>query len=184
MSSEEEKLEASVKYGQLESHFTGTVDEVLRGVIEFINKVCPTYDLASRLVMTVDIKKLMEDLEGIIGITEEGLVSTIPSSILSDKEAVRLQLIKTYLGYRLAKQDKETMSLGDIITETRGKPGAVAGRLSEMVNDGLVTRAGRGEYQITTLGIKDFCETVLPKIKSPSKEEINNWLTNTGLKPI
>jgi len=170
MSSEGETLEVSVKYGQLESRFTGTVDEVLRGVIEFISKVCPTYDLASRLVMTVDVEKLMEDLEGIIAITEEGLVSTIPSDILSDKEAIRLQLIKTYLGYRLARQDKETMSLGDIITETRGKPGAVAGRLSEMVSDGLVKRAGRGEYQITTLGIKDFCERVLPKIKSPSKE--------------
>jgi hypothetical protein len=171
MSSEEEKLEVSVKYGQLESHFVGTVDEVLRGVIGFISKVCPTYDLASRLVMTVDVEKLIEDLEGIIAITEEGLISTIPSDLLSDKEAIRLQLIKAYLGYRLARWDKETMSLGDIITETRGKTGAVAGRLSEMVSDGLVKRVGRGEYQITTLGIKDFCETVLPKIKSPSKGE-------------
>lgn len=171
MSSEEEKLEVSVKYGQFESHFVGTVDEALRGVIGFISKVCPTYDLASRLVMTVDVEKLIEDLEGIIAITEEGLVSTIPSDLLSDKEAIRLQLIKAYLGYRLARRDKETMSLGDIITETRGKTGAVAGRLSEMVSDGLVKRVGRGEYQITTLGIEDFCETVLPKIKSPSKEE-------------
>lgn len=170
MSSEEKKLEVSVKYGQLESRFTGTVDEVLRETIRFISEVCPTYDLASRLVMTVDVEKLMEDLEGIIAITEEGLVSTIPSDILSDKETIRLQLIKAYLGHRLARRDKETMSLGDIITETRGKPGAVAGRLSEMVSDGLVKRAGRGEYQITTLGIKDFCETVLPKIKLPSKE--------------
>jgi len=170
-SSEEKKLEVSVKYGQLESRFTGTVDEVLRGVIGFISKVYPTYDLASRLVMVVDVEKLVEDLEGIIAITEEGLVSTIPSDLLSDKEAIRLQLIKTYLGYRFAKQDKETMSLGDIITETRGKPGAVAGRLSEMAGNGLVVRAGKGEYRITTLGIKDFCDTVLPKIKSPSKEE-------------
>jgi len=172
-SSEEEKLEVSVKYGQLESHFTGPIDEVLRAVIGFLGKVYPTYDLASRLVMTVDVKKLTEDLEGIIAITEEGLVSTIPSGLLSDKEAIRLQLIKAYLGYRLARQDKETMSLGDIITETRGKPGAVAGRLSEMVSDGLVMRAGKGEYRITTLGIKDFCDTVLPKIKSPAKEEKN-----------
>jgi len=170
-SSEEEKLEVSVKYGQLESHFTGTVGEVLRGMIGFLSRVCPTYDLASRLVMAVDVKKLIEDLEGIIAITEEGLVSTIPSELLSDKEAIRLQLIKAYLGYKLARQDKETMSLGDIITETRGKPGAVAGRLSEMASDGLVVRASKGEYRITTLGIKDFCDTVLPKIKTPSKEE-------------
>jgi len=169
--SEEKKFEVSVKYGQLESHFTGTVDEVLRGVIGFLSKVCPTYDLASRLVMAVDVEKLIEDLEGIIAITEEGLVSTIPSDLLSDKEAIRLQLIKAYLSYRLARQDKETMSLGDIVTETRGKPGAVAGRLSEMGSEGLVVRAGRGEYRITTLGIKDFCDTILPKIKSPSKEE-------------
>jgi len=170
-SSEEEKLEVSVKYGQLESHFTGTVGDVLRGMIGFLSRVCPTYDLASRLVMAVDVKKLIEGLEGIIAITEEGLVSTIPSDLLSDKEAIRLQLIKAYLGYRLARQDKETMSLGDIITETRGKSGAVAGRLSEMAGNGLVVRVGKGEYRITTLGIKDFCDTVLPKIKSPSKEE-------------
>ncbi len=168
--SKEEKLEASVKYGQLESHFTGTVDEVIRGVIKFISEVCPAYDLASRLVVTVDIEKLIEDMEGVIAITDEGLISTIPSGILSDKEAIRLQLIKAYLGYRLAKRDKETMSLGDLITETQGKPGAVAGRLSEMVGENLVKRVGRGEYKITTLGIKDFCDTVLPKIKLPSKE--------------
>jgi len=170
-SSEEKELEVSVKYGQLESRFTGPINEVFRAVIGFLGKVCPTYDLASRLVMAVDVEKLIEDLEGIIAITEEGLVSTIPSDLLSDKEAIRLQLIKAYLGCRLARQDKETMSLGDIITETRGKPGAVAGRLSEMVSDGLVVRAGKGEYRITTLGIKDFCDIVLPKIKPPSKEE-------------
>ena len=43
--------------------------------------------------------------------------------------------------------------------------GAIAGRLSEMVDEGLVERVGRAEYKITTYGLKQFSEVILPKIR-------------------
>jgi DNA-binding IclR family transcriptional regulator len=58
------------------------------------------------------------------------------------------------------------MPISDIIAVTSGKPSSSAARLSELVQMDWVERVGRGEYRITTFGIKSFTDTILPKLKA------------------
>ena len=165
-----QRLEVWIKHDKLEARFTGSVDDVLRGVLEFLAKVYPSYELISRLTLTVDFASLLRDLENVIAITPEGLVITVPREMLSEREGIRLNLLKAYIGYRLGRLGKDSMSIGEILAVTGGKAGAIAGRLSEMVDEGWAERIGRGEYRITTLGVKQFCEVVLPRLKGPMRE--------------
>ncbi len=171
MTVEEGKVEVLVKYQGMEVKFTGTINEVTRSFLEFMGKILPNYDIVSRLTITVDFEKLLKDLEGIIAITPEGLIVTIPREQIGERENILLHLIKTSVGYQLGKLDKDSTSVAEILTLTGGKPSSTAARLSELVDQGWVDRIGRGEYRVTTYGITSFIENILPKIKEISGEK-------------
>jgi hypothetical protein len=162
----EESVEVTVRYRGLEVKFAGNLNEVVRFFLDFLNRMLPNYDLVSSLTLSVDQEKLVKDVKGIIAIAPEGLIVTFPQELIGERETILLHLVKTYIGYQLGKLDQDFMSISDIITGTSGKPSSSAARLSELVQMDWVERVGRGEYRITTFGIKSFSDTVLPKIKT------------------
>ncbi len=162
----EDTVQVVVTYQGLEVKFSGDIDEVVRFFLEFLNRMLPNYALVSRLTLTTDLEKLLQEVEGIIALTPEGLIVTFAQELLGEREAILLHLVKTYIGYQLGELEKDFMAISDIISTTRGKPSSSAGRLSELVQMNWVERVGRGEYRITTYGIKSFTEEILPKIRS------------------
>ena len=164
--SNEENVEVTVRYQGLEVKFSGELNEVVRFFLDFLNRMLPNYDLVSSLTLTVDQEKLLEDIKGIIAIAPEGLIVTFPQELVGERETILLHLVKTYIGYQLGKLDQDFMPISDIIAVTSGKPSSSAARLSELVQMDWVERVGRGEYRITTFGIKSFIDTILPKLKA------------------
>lgn len=162
----ENGLELSVKYKDMEVKFSGTPEDVIRSFFRFMSKILPAYDLASNLVLTVDLENLLRSVAGIIALTPEGPVITVPrEKIGGEKNVILLHLLKAYIGYQTGRLEKDSLSTAEILSLTGGKAGTVAARLSELASLGWVERIGRGEYRITTLGIVSFMEETLPKIK-------------------
>ncbi|MCS7120578.1 MAG: hypothetical protein RMJ07_04180 [Nitrososphaerota archaeon] len=160
-------LEVHVKYRDMEAKFSGSSDDVLKSFFAFIREVIPTYDLFSKLTLTVDFERLLEGIKGLIVFTPEGVAITVPREKMGgEKDAIILQLIKAYVGYKAGKTEKETLTASEIASLTSGKIGTVGARLSELSNAGWVERVGRGEYRITTLGINAFLDEILPRIRS------------------
>jgi len=155
-----------VNYKGMEIKFSGSPDEVLRSFLDFFNKVLPNYSLISNLTLSTDLEQLLRDLEGIIAITPEGIIITVPKEDVIEREAILLHLVRVFIGYKLGNYDKDSISISELLTLSGGKPSSIAARLSEMVNLNWVERVGRGQYRITTFGIKSFQETVLPKFAS------------------
>ncbi len=170
MESGEDLLEVFARYKDMELRFKGKPDDVIKSFLRFIQQILPTYDLASRLVLTVDLEELLKNVEGIIAFTPEGPVVTIPKEKLSgERDAILLHLVKAYIGYRTGRLERDTLATGEITSLTGGKSSTVGARLSELASSGWVERVGRGEYRITTLGIRNFIEEVLPKIEIGEK---------------
>ena len=162
----ENGLELSVKYKDMEVKFSGTPEDVIRSFFRFMSKILPAYDLASNLILTVDLENLLRSVAGIIALTPEGPVITVPrEKIGGEKNVILLHLLKAYIGYQTGRLEKDSLSTAEILSLTGGKAGTVAARLSELTSLGWVERIGRGEYRITTLGIVSFMEETLPKIK-------------------
>lgn len=155
-----------LRYRGMEIKLSGTPNEVTKAFLDFMSKMLPAYEIVNRLVMTVDLDKLLRDLEGIVALTPEGVIVTTPRDNMGERETILLHLLKTNVGYQLGKLEEDAISLADILTQTGGKPSTTAARLSELVNQGWVERVGRGKYRITTFGVKSFQETVLPKLKT------------------
>lgn len=173
MESGGENLELIVKYKDIEAKFTGRPDEVIRSLLNFISRVLPAYDLAAQLVLSIDIEDLLRGVSGLIAIAPEGPILTVPRERLGgDRNAILANLVKAYIGYRLGRLEKDSLSVADLVSATGCKSGTIAARLSELTDMRLVERVGRGEYRATTLGVKFFLEEVVPKIKLEGKVKV------------
>jgi hypothetical protein len=164
--SEEKKLEVRLKYGDLEVNFSGNIDDVIGGIFKFLSEIYPTYEALSRITLSLNVEDILRSIEGIIAKTPEGLVLLTDRSKLTDKENIGLHLLRAHLYSKLGLSESTSLTIGEILKLTKGKPGAIAGRLSELVSEGFVERVGKGEYRITTIGIKYLLDNVIPKYKA------------------
>ena len=160
--SHEEDFELTARYRGLEAKFNGKPDDVIRSFFGFMSKILPAYDLVSSLTLTIDLEKLLNKLKGLIAFTPEGPVIKIGKEKLGgERNLIILNLVKAYVGFMSGKMKKDSLPTVEI---SGGKTGTVAARLSELTDLGWVTRIGRGEYRITTLGVYSFLDEILPKI--------------------
>lgn len=158
-------LEVTLRYGGIEKRITGPPEQVAQDTLVFLNSVIPQLELASRLALSVDISALADACEGILAVTPEGVVVTVPVEMLADRELLLLYLAKARIALLLGKAEKDFVTSADLIAATKKSAGTVAGRLSELCGESLVERKGKGEYRATTLGLHVFQEQVLPKLK-------------------
>ena len=161
-------LEVTIRYGTLEKKITGLPELVARDVLAFLNDAIPQLELASRLALSVDVSALAESCAGVLAVTPEGLVVTVPVEHLADRELLLLHLAKARIAQMLGKSDKDSIQSADLIVATKKTAGTVAGRLSELCGESLVERKGKGEYRATTLGLHIFREQILPKLRGKS----------------
>jgi hypothetical protein len=158
-------LEVTIKYGTLEKKIVGPPDQVAKEVYAFLLKVVPELDLASQLALSVDVKDLAQASQGVLAVTPEGVVVTVPIENLADRELVLLHLAKARIAQMLGRSDKDVVQSAELIAATKKTAGTVAGRLSELCGESLAERKGKGEYRVTTLGLHVFREQILPKLK-------------------
>ncbi|MCX8176045.1 MAG: hypothetical protein N3E48_02295 [Candidatus Bathyarchaeota archaeon] len=165
-----ENIRVYLECGELKLSFEGSVEDVTRALMEFLSKHYPSYSLIKNLVISVDFEELLKKIEGVIGISSEGVFLLTPKEKLikqlSLRERILLHLLKAHIGYQLKVSDKQSLSVDELLRITGSGTGALAGRLSELSDDGFIERIGRGEYKVTTLGLKHLMDEVLPKIKS------------------
>lgn len=158
-------LDVTIRYGTLEKRITGSPNEVAMEVFTFLTKAIPELELASHLSLNVDIADLARACEGVLAVTPEGVVVTVPTDSLADRELLLLHLAKARIAQMLGKAEKDFVQSGELIAATKKTSGTVAGRLSELCGENLAERKGKGEYRATTLGMHIFRETVLPKLR-------------------
>lgn len=158
-------LEVSIKYGSLEKKITGPPDQVAKEVFAFLMKAIPELELASYLALSVDLSDLAKACEGVLAITPEGVVVTVPVDNLADRELMLLYLAKARIAQMLGKSDKDFAQSAELISSSKKTAGTVAGRLSELCGESLAERKGKGEYRATTLGLHVFRTQILPKLK-------------------
>ena len=158
-------LEVTIKYGTFEKKIVGSPEQVAKEVYAFLLKVIPELDLASQLALSVDVNELAQACQGVLAVTPEGVVITVPTQNLADRELVLVHLAKARIAQMLGKSDKDLVQSAELIAATKKTAGTVAGRLSELCGESLAERKGKGEYRVTTLGLHVFREQILPKLK-------------------
>jgi len=161
---ESERITVVVKYAGVEQTFTGSVNDVWVSVNKFFGELIPAFDIARKVMLTVDSAKLIEDFKDVVAIAPEGPEVLIGKERLTDSETLQLYLLAAYIGYRLGKLTTETMTKEELSAKLGKNMKITTTRLGELTKQGNVTKTEEANYKITTIGILKVRE-VLQKPK-------------------
>jgi hypothetical protein len=155
-----------VRFGDVEQTFTGSVEDVWLSLNRFFGEFLPSFEVAKRLVLSVDLQGLVKACEGLIAFSKEGANLLVSKDRLTDNEALVLWLLAGYVGYSLGLVGSDVMSKEELQVKL-GKSGKIAStRLSELVKSDMVVKTADEKYRITTFGIMQMQKDIIPKIKA------------------
>jgi len=161
-----EKVTVQIKYKDVEETFSAPLEETWLLLNKFFNEFLPSFEMASKLWLSVDVQKLVKDCEGLIAFSKEGPNLLVPKSRLTDNETLSLWLLASYLGHKLGILEKDVLSKDELQAKL-GKSGKIAStRLGELVKNDVVTKTADEKFRITTFGVVQMQKETLPKIKA------------------
>jgi hypothetical protein len=155
-----------VKYGDFEQTFTGSLEDAWVSMNKFFEAFIPSFEIARRLVLNVDLQKLARDCEGIIAFPREGLSLLVPRNKLTDYETLGLWLLASYVGCQLGMVKNEAVTREELQAKLGKSAKITSTRLGELVKNEMATRTSDEKYRITTLGIIQTQRDIIPKIKA------------------
>ncbi len=166
MTGGEDRITAQIKYKDVEKTFSGGVNDVWISINKFFSEFIPAFEVSRKLVLTVDLQKLVKDCEGVVGFAEEGAYLLVSSDRLTDVETLVLLLLASYVGYKLGVMESDAVSREELQAKLGKSSKIVSTRLGELVKREIATRTNDGEYKITTFGIIQVQKDFLPRIKA------------------
>jgi DNA-binding transcriptional ArsR family regulator len=160
----EEIMKVSIQYKDVRADFEGRPDDVYRSIVSFMEKVIPSYSLASKISYSVDLQSLIEKLRDYLAYNQaEGVFLLKPLNALSISEAIMLLCIKRYLEHGLGLAESPSINASELAKNIAKSEKTISGKLSLLLRKGYIRRLDRGDYVITMLGIKEFVEGKVEK---------------------
>jgi len=155
-----------VRFGDVEQTFSGSVEDVWLSLNRFFGEFLPSFEVAKRLVLSVDLEGLVRTCEGLIAFSKEGANLLVSKDRLTDNECLLLWLLAGYVGFSLGLVGSDCVSKEELQAKL-GKSGKIAStRLGELVKSDMIVKSADDKYRITTLGVVQMQRDVLPRVKA------------------
>jgi len=163
----QDRIVVQVKYKDIEKSFSAeSVEDAWLLLDKFFHEMIPSFGIANKLWLDVDLAKLAKDLEGVVAFSAEGSSLLLPKGKLTDNETLILWLIASYVGHKLGKLESDSLSKEELQAKL-GKTGKITStRLGELVKNDIIARTDEDRFKITTYGIVQLQKDILPKIKT------------------
>ena len=166
MTEQQEKVAVHLKYKNVEKTFSAGPEEAWLLLSKFFTEFLPSFDIANKLLLTIDLQRLAEDCEGVIAFSQEGANLLVSKSKLTDNETLLLWLLAGYLGAKLGMLEGDVLSKEELQAKL-GKSGKITStRLGELVKNDLVAKTADEKFRITTFGVAQMQKDILPKVKA------------------
>jgi hypothetical protein len=166
LTGKEDEITVQIRYKDVEENFSGRVDDVWLGINRFFSEFIPAFEILRKLVLTVDLQKLIRDCENIIAFTQEGPHLLVSRDKLTDNETLALQLLAGHVGYKLGILESDAISREELQAKLGKTAKITSTRLGELVKSEMVTKTPDGKYIITTFGIAQMQKDFLPRVKT------------------
>lgn len=164
MTAENGKVRVQVKYNGVEKAFEGTVEETWLFLTKFYSDFIPSFDIARKLCLSVDVQILAKDCEGLIAFSPEGPSVLVPKNKLTDNETLALWLLANFLGYKLNLLGTDAISKEELQAKL-GKTGKITStRLGELVKMDWATKTSDEKFRLTTFGVAQMQKDAIPRI--------------------
>lgn len=166
MTERPEKMHVQIKYKEIEKQFTAEPEDAWIVLTQFFKEFLPSFEIARKLWLSIDLKQLAKDLNGIIAYSSDGSSLLVPKNKLTDNETLSVWLLAYYLGHKLGMVNSDSLSKDELQAKL-GKSGKITStRLGELVKNDVIMKTGDEKFRITTFGIIQMQKEILPRIKS------------------
>ena len=166
MTEKPEKVTVSIKYRDVEKTVSAPAEDAWLFLSKFFSEFLPSFEIANKLLLSVDLQQLAEDCEGLIAFSQEGANLLVSKSRLTDNETLLLWLLAIYLGHKLEMVAGDAVSKEDLQAKL-GKSGKITStRLGELVKSDMVAKTADEKFRITTFGVAQMQKDILPKIRA------------------
>jgi hypothetical protein len=168
VSAKPEKIHVQLKYNGVEQQFSADPQEAWLLLNQFFKELIPSFEIAQKLWLNIDVQQLAKDLTGIVAFSCDGASLLVPKNKLTDNEALLAWLTAYYLGFKLGLVGSDSLSKDELQIKL-GKTGKITStRLGELVKNELATKAVDDRFKITSFGIIQTQKGIIPKIKAKS----------------
>lgn len=169
MSEKQQRIQVQIKYKEIEQQFSAEPQEAWTLINQFFKDFVPSFEIAQKLWLSIDVKQLAKDMEGIVVFSSDGPSLLVPKNKLTDNDALSVWLTAYYLGHELSMSKSDVLSKDELQLKL-GKSGKITGtRLGELVKNGLVQKTSDEKFRITTMGVAQTQKEIVPKIKTKMK---------------
>lgn len=165
MSQKPEKIQIQIKYKGVEKQFSAEPQESWVLVNRFFADFIPSFEIAQKLSLSVDLQQLAKDLSGIVCFSDDGANLLVPKNKLTDNDALSIWLTAFYLGRKLGLVGSECLSKDELQVKLGKTSKIVSTRLGELAKGGVVQKGTDDKFKITTFGVAQTQMEVIPKIK-------------------
>jgi hypothetical protein len=155
-----------LKYKDFEQTLSGSPEQVWLLMNKFFAEIVPSFETANKLNLNIDLQTLVKDSEKIIAFAAEGPYTIAPRNKLTDNETLLLLLLANYLGFRLSKTGCEGLSKEELQSKLGKDAKITSTRVGELVKNQMAVRTEDEKYKITTFGVSQLQNYILPRIKS------------------
>jgi hypothetical protein len=166
LSEKPEKIQVQIKYKEIEQQFSAEPQEAWLLINKFFKDFIPSFEIAQKLWLSIDLQQLAKDLNGIAAFSSDGASLLVPKNKLTDNETLSIWLTAYYLGHKLGMVNSDSLSKDELQMKL-GKSGKITStRLGELAKNGVVLKTADEKFRITTFGVVQTQKEVIPRIKS------------------
>ena len=160
------KVSVTLKYRDVEKTFSAPPEEAWVLLSKFFTEFLPSFDIANRLLLSIDLQQLARDCEGLVAFSPEGANLLVSKSRLTDNETLLLWLLAAYVGSKLGLVEVDSVSKEELQAKL-GKSGKITStRLGELVKGDLVAKTADEKFRLTTFGVVQLQRDLLGKIRA------------------
>jgi hypothetical protein len=169
LSKKTERIQVHLKYRDLEQQFSAEPQESWLLINQFFKDFIPSFEIAHKIWLSVDLQQLAKDLNGIATFSVDGASVLVPKNKLTDNESLSIWLTAHYLGHKLGMVNSDALSKDELQAKL-GKSGKITStRLGELAKNSIVQKTADDKFRITAIGVVLTQKEVIPRIKRKMK---------------
>jgi len=138
-------------------HFesSGTAEELIPQILQFVSHTIPTYDLARKLMYVPDLAGLADRVSEFAKMTNSSQLILTQNELPAER-SVSIVLFMAHLAAKFAKRPSNSLNIEEIATAVSKAPKTIRNTIVNMQKTGLIERTDRGNYRITQKGLMDL----------------------------
>lgn len=149
------QVKIQIDVGEMHYEGAGTVEEIIPQVMQFLIQAVPAYDVARKLVYIPDLAGLADKVSAFARMTNTGQLLLTRINLPAEK-AIAVLLFMAQLANKMGKRASDSLSIEEISTGVGRAPKTIRNVLVQIQRLGLIDRADRGMYRITSKGLMEL----------------------------